>query len=344
LTTVPRRKLGRELEVSAVGLGCMGMSAFYGRCDESDAIRTVHRALELGVDFLDTADVYREHSVNEELVGRAVAGRRAEVTLATKFGHTYEAAHRGRDLDGRPEYVRWACEQSLRRLGAEHIDLYYLHRPDPETPIEETVGAMAGLVAEGKVRYLGLSEVLPETLRRASAVHPIAAVQSEYSLFERALEGDVLPACRELEVGFVAYSPLGRGVLARGFDGVDELDEDDWRREVPRLQADHMSRNAELVHALGGVAHDAGLTPAQLALAWLVAQAGVVPLPGMRRVDHVEENAVAASAELSDDVLRRLEELFARGAVSGDRYPGYAAAWLDHGTPVPEEPSAEGEH
>ncbi len=315
-----------------LGVGCMGMSAFYGATDEREAVRTIHRALELGLGFLDTADVYREHSVNEELVGRAIAGRRSQFIVATKFGHTYDQAHRGRDLDGRPEYVRWACEQSLRRLGTDHIDLYYLHRPDPATPIEITVGAMAELVDEGKVRFLGLSEVLPETLRRAAAVHPIAAVQSEYSLFERSVESDVLPTCRELGVGFVAYSPLGRGVLARGFD-VDQLDEDDWRREVPRLQGDNMARNARLVREVAAIALEMGITPAQLALAWLLTRPDVVALPGMRRVAHVEENVAVSGVVLPPEVIRRLDERCARGAVSGDRYPDYAVAWLDHGTP-----------
>jgi aryl-alcohol dehydrogenase-like predicted oxidoreductase len=334
---VEERKLGSQgLTVSALGLGCMGMSAFYGPCDEDECVATIHRALDLGIDFLDTADVYREHSVNEELVGRAIAGRREEFVLATKFGHTYEAEHRRARgaLDGRRDYVGWACDQSLGRLGTDYIDLYYLHRPDPGTPIEETVGAMAELVAAGKVRFLGLSEVLPETLRRAAEVHPIAAVQTEYSLFERSVEADVLPTCRELGVGFVAYSPLGRGFLAGRFGGTNELDEDDWRREVPRLQGDNAVRNGELVRRLRALEASLGVTPAQIALAWLLSRGqDVVPIPGTRRRSYLEENAQSASIELSAEVRSELDEAFAPEAVAGERYPEYAAAWLDHGTP-----------
>ena len=340
MNATPRRRLGRELEVSAVGLGCMGMSAFYGPGDDEESIATILAALELGIDLVDTADVYREHSVNEELVGRALEGRRDDVVLATKFGHTYEDEHRRSRgaLDGRAEYVRWACEQSLQRLQTEYIDLYYLHRPDPQTPIEETVGGMSELVAEGKVRYLGLSEVLPETLRRAVAVHPIAAVQSEYSLFERFVESDVLPTCRELGVGFVAYSPLGRGALAGSFAHVRELADDDWRREVPRLQDDNVAVNQRLLRELDEIAAELGATRAQLALAWLLGRGqDVVPIPGTRRPAHLAENAAAANMDPSPRISERLDSLFARGNVAGERYPDYATAWLDHGTPEPVE-------
>jgi aryl-alcohol dehydrogenase-like predicted oxidoreductase len=329
------RHVGGGLEVSELALGCMGMSAFYGPSDESEAIATIRRALDVGVTFIDTADVYREHTVNEELVGKAIAGRREDVVLATKFGHTYEPEHRrDRALDGRPKYVRWACEQSLRRLQVETIDLYYLHRPDPAVPIEETVGAMAELVAEGKVRHVGLSEVLPETLRRAHAVHPIAAVQTEYSLFERHVEEEILPTCRELGVGFVAYSPLGRGFLAGRFRR--ELSEDDFRLEFPRFVGENAVANATLVELLEKLAATIEATPAQLALAWLLSRGDdVVPLFGARRRTTLDENAGAAAIAVPPAVFDRLAEAFSPAKVRGARYPEYAAAWLDHGTPPP---------
>jgi aryl-alcohol dehydrogenase-like predicted oxidoreductase len=304
--------------------------------DEREAIATIRTALELGIDLLDTADVYVEHSVNEELVGRAIAGRREQVILATKFGHLYEEERRRERgvLDGRREYVRWACEQSLRRLATDYIDLYYLHRPDPQVPIEETVGAMAELVDEGQVRYLGLSEVLPDTLRRASRIHPITALETEYSLFERSVEREVLPVCRELGVGFVAYSPLCRGFLAGRFSETEELDEDDWRREVPRLQAE-ITRNRKLVRKLDELSTELDATPAQIALAWLLARGeDVVPIPGTRRRSYLIENASAVRLVLPDDVRAALDETFAPDSAAGERYPGYAAAWLDQGTPT----------
>ncbi|THF70882.1 aldo/keto reductase [Deinococcus sp. Arct2-2] len=270
---MPLRALGLEgLQVSALGLGCMGMSAFYGSADDRTSIATIQRALDLGITLIDTADVYREHGDNEALVGRALRGRRAAAVLATKFGHTLDARADRRRLDGRPAYVRAACEASLHRLGVDTIDLYYLHRPDPAVPIEETVGAMGELVQEGKVRFLGLSEASPTTLRRAHATFPISALQTEYSLFERHVEAEILPTCRELGVGFVAYSPLGRGFLAGRFDCADELPADDWRREVPRLTGTHAPHNLALRRGLAHLASHVGLTPAQTALAWLLAQ------------------------------------------------------------------------
>jgi aryl-alcohol dehydrogenase-like predicted oxidoreductase len=332
---VTTRRLGGGLEVSELGLGCMGMSAFYGPADEAEAIATIHRALDVGITLLDTSDVYEEHSVNEELVGNALVGHRDEVVLATKFGHTYAPEHRReRELDGRPEYVRWACDQSLRRLRVERIDLYYLHRPDPTVPIEETVGAMAELVAVGKVGHLGLSEVLPETLERAHSVHPISAVQTEYSLLERHVEDAVLPTCRRLGIGFVAYSPLGRGFLAGTFRR--ELPDDDLRLEFPRFLPENAIENARLVGVLEELAAEVEATPAQLALAWLLARGDdIVPLFGARRRPTLEENAAAATIDVPEAILDRLEAEFTSTTVRGDRYPEYAAAWLDHGTPRP---------
>lgn len=331
-----RRRLGPELEVSALGLGCMGMSSFYGPPDRAEAVATIRRALELGITFFDTADVYREHQVNEELVGEALAGSRDGVVVATKFGHTYgeRRTDDGRVLDGRPEYVRWACEQSLRRLGVDVIDLYHQHRPDPAVPIEETVGGMAALVTEGKVRQIGLSEVLPDTLRRAHATHPVAAVQSEYSLYERGVEQLILPVCRELGVGFVAYSALGRGFLAGRFTTPDELDASDYRCDDPRVDDAHRDHNLLLVERLGVIAEKLSVTPAQLALAWLLSRGDdIVPIPGTRRRSYLEENAQAASLSLPAETLAELAAVFAAGAAAGDRYPDWAAAWLDHGTP-----------
>ena len=317
-----RRRLGSQgLEVSAEGLGCMGMSEFYGPTDETEAIATIHRALALGVDFLDTADIYGPFT-NEWLVGRALAGRRHEVVLATKFGNERREDGSWVGVNGRPEYVRSACEASLARLGVDHIDLYYQHRVDKTVPIEETVGAMATLVGEGKVRYLGLSEASPATIRRAHAVHPITALQTEYSLWSRDPEQAVLPAVRELGIGFVAYSPLGRGFLAGRFRSPEDLrDEGDFRHRHPRFQDDNLTRNLELLGRLEEIARGKGVTPAQLALAWVLHQgADVVPIPGTKKRRYVEENVAAAAIELSDDELARLDEALPLGATAGQRY------------------------
>ena len=317
-----RRRLGNQgLEVSAEGLGCMGMSEFYGPTDETEAIATIHRALDLGVDFLDTADIYGPFT-NERLVGRALAGRRHEVVLATKFGNERREDGSWVGVNGRPEYVRSACEASLGRLGVDHIDLYYQHRVDKTVPIEETVGAMATLVGEGKVRYLGLSEASPATIRRAHAVHPITALQTEYSLWSRDPEQAVLPAVRELGIGFVAYSPLGRGFLAGRFRSPDDLrDEGDFRYRHPRFHDDNLVRNLELLGRLDEIARDKGVTPAQLALAWVLHRGpDVVPIPGTKKRRYVEENAAAAEIELSDDELSRLDEALPPGAAAGQRY------------------------
>ncbi len=317
-----RRRLGSQgLEVSAEGLGCMGMSEFYGPTDETEAIATIHRALDLGVDFLDTADMYGPFT-NERLVGRALAGRRDEVVLATKFGNERREDGSWVRVNGRPEYVRAACEASLSRLGVEHIDLYYQHRVDKTVPIEETVGAMAALVSEGKVRYLGLSEAAPATIRRAHAVHPITALQTEYSLWTRDPEEEILPTVRELGIGFVAYSPLGRGFLAGRFRGPDDLgDEGDFRRRHPRFQDDNLARNLELLGRLEEIARDKSVTPAQLALAWVLHRgADVVPIPGTKKRRYLEENAAAAAIALSDEELARLDEALPPGVTAGPRY------------------------
>jgi len=317
-----RRRLGSQgLEVSAEGLGCMGMSEFYGPTDETEAIATIQRALDLGVDFLDTADMYGPFT-NERLVGRALAGRRHEVVLATKFGNERREDGSWVGINGRPEYVRAACEASLARLGVDHIDLYYQHRVDKTVPIEETVGAMATLVGEGKVRYLGLSEASPATIRRAHAVHPITALQTEYSLWSRDPEQAALPAVRELGIGFVAYSPLGRGFLAGRFHSSADLrDEGDFRQGHPRFQDDNLTRNLELLGRLEEIARSKGVAPAQLALAWVLHQgADVVPIPGTKKRRYVEENVAAAAIELSDDELARLDEALPPGATAGQRY------------------------
>ena len=317
-----KRTLGSQgLEVSSEGLGCMGMSEFYGPSDETEAIATIHRALDLGVTLLDTADIYGPFT-NERLVGRALAGRRGEVMLATKFGNERREDGSWIGINGRPEYVRAACEASLERLGVETIDLYYQHRVDKTVPIEETVGAMAALVGEGKVRYLGLSEASPATIRRAHAVHPISALQTEYSLWARDPEKEILPTVRELGIGFVAYSPLGRGFLAGRFRGPDDLrDEGDFRSRHPRFQDDNLARNLELLRRLEEIAADKGVTSAQLALAWVLHRgADVVPIPGTKRRRYLEENVAAAALELSDDELERLDRALPPGATAGQRY------------------------
>jgi len=315
------RDLGRHgLRVSALGLGCMGMSAFYGRRDDEESVATIHRALELGVTFLDTSDMYGPHT-NEQLVGRAIADRRDEVVLATKFGIVMDPEDPSkRGINGRPEYVREACDGSLRRLAVDHIDLFYQHRVDPDVPIEETVGAMAELVDQGKVRYLGLSEAAPDTLRRACAIHPISALQTEYSLWSREPEEEILPACRELGIGFVAYSPLGRGFLTGAITSPDDFDSDDYRRHSPRFQGENFERNLELVERIRELAAEKGVTPAQLALAWVLAQGeDLAPIPGTKRRERLEENVAAIEVTLSEADLSAIDDALPEAA--GPRYP-----------------------
>jgi len=317
------RELGKSgLMVSAMGLGCMGMSEFYGAGDETESLATIHRALELGLTFLDTADMYGPYT-NEELVGRAIRGRRNEVVLATKFGIVRNPeTPTVRGISGRPEYVRASCEGSLKRLGVDTIDLYYQHRVDPQTPIEETVGAMADLVQAGKVRYLGLSEAAPDTLRRAVATHPIAALQTEYSLWSRDPEDEILAACRALGVGFVAYSPLGRGFLTGQFKSFDDLAPDDYRRYSPRFQGENFDKNLELVKRIQEIAAERGCTASQLALAWVLAQGeDIVPIPGTKRRTYLEENLGALNIELTDEDLQRINDVAPQGVAAGTRYP-----------------------
>jgi aryl-alcohol dehydrogenase-like predicted oxidoreductase len=317
-----------DLNVSVLGLGGMGMSEFYGDVDEANSVRVLHRALELGMNFFDTADMYGPFR-NEELLGRALAGRRNEAVIATKFGIKRDADGGFGGIDGAPEYARRACEGSLTRLGVETIDLYYLHRVDPTTPIEDTVGAMSRLVEEGKVRFIGLSEAAPSTLRRASQVHPITALQTEYSLWSRDPEDELLSACEDLGIGFVAYSPLGRGFLSGRYRSIEDLEDGDWRRANPRFAGDNFQRNLDVVDKVREVAQDRGVTPSQLALAWLLSRVNVTPIPGTTSVQRLEENLGAADVSLTAEELAAIEAVAPTGFAAGTRYPAASMKTLD---------------
>ena len=329
-TTFPRRTLGSQgLSVSAIGLGCMGMSDFYGGADEATNLAVLNHALDIGVNFLDTADMYGVGR-NELLLAKVLKTRRAEVVLATKFGNVRASNGDFLGVNGSPEYVKSACDASLKRLGVDHIDLYYQHRVDPNVPIEETVGAMGELVRAGKVRHLGLSEASGNTIRRAATVHPIAALQTEYSLWTRDVENDALLVCRELGIGFVAYSPLGRGFLTGKIEKIEQLDSNDWRRNNPRFQGENFDQNQRLVQAVTEIAQERGCTPAQLALAWLLHRGDdVVPIPGTRRIERLEENAAAARMQLSQQELDRIDAVLDANSVAGARYPQASMASIN---------------